>query len=296
VRREPDFIIIGAMKCATSTLHEQLARQTGFFMTQPKEPNFFSDDDQFERGINWYCSLFEAAKPEVLCGESSTHYTKLPTYPRTAERMRAHFARVKLVYVMRHPIDRLVSHYIHDWTDHRIKASIDLLVEQNPELIQYGLYAMQIRPYLEVFGAESVLPVFFEGIAANPQQELERICAFLGYAGRPRWDHTLRPRNVSLERLRRSPLRDALVNLPLLRTVRRQVVPKSFRERVKRLWTMTERPQLSRKQREQLAAVFDEDLATLGTWLGVELSCTNFVRVATNGPHEWVQPPEANHL
>ncbi len=47
----PDFIVIGAMKSATTTLHEQLARQPGIFMCRPKEPNFFSDDENLRAGL-----------------------------------------------------------------------------------------------------------------------------------------------------------------------------------------------------------------------------------------------------
>ena len=55
----PNFIIIGAMKCATTSLHDQLAAQSGIFMSTPKEPNFFSDDDAWRRGLDWYWGLFE---------------------------------------------------------------------------------------------------------------------------------------------------------------------------------------------------------------------------------------------
>ena len=61
--RLPDFIVMGAMKCATSTLHEQLAAQPGFFMSKPKEPNFFSDDEIYARGLDWYRSLFAGSGP-----------------------------------------------------------------------------------------------------------------------------------------------------------------------------------------------------------------------------------------
>ena len=87
VVHRPDFIVIGAMKSATTTLHEQLARQPGFLMSRPKEPNFFSDDHMYARGWRWYSSLFASAGEADLCGESSTHYTKLPDYPRTVARM-----------------------------------------------------------------------------------------------------------------------------------------------------------------------------------------------------------------
>lgn len=115
----PDFIIIGGMKCATSTLHEQLALQPGIFMTSLKEPNFFSNDEEFAKGMDYYQSLFAGAQPQDLCGESSTHYTKLPTYPDTVKRLAEAFPQTKFIYVMRHPIDRLVSQYIHEWTRDR---------------------------------------------------------------------------------------------------------------------------------------------------------------------------------
>ena len=89
MNRMPDFIVMGAMKSATSTLHEQLSEQEGFFMTEEKEPNFFSNDEIYAKGLEWYASLFANAAPGDLCGESSTHYTKLPTYPHTVARMRA---------------------------------------------------------------------------------------------------------------------------------------------------------------------------------------------------------------
>ncbi len=83
----PDFIIIGAMKCGTSTLYEQLAAQPGVFMCTPKEPNFFSDDRIYANGLDWYRGLFAPAPAGALCGEASTHYTKLPTHPATLERL-----------------------------------------------------------------------------------------------------------------------------------------------------------------------------------------------------------------
>src|SRR5271168_5119276 len=114
VIHRPDFIVIGAMKSATTTLHEQLARQPGVCMSRPKEPNFFSDDANYAQGWRWYSSHFRGSRAGVGRGESSTHYTKLPTFPRTVERMVRDLPRIKLIYVMRHPIERLVSQYVHE--------------------------------------------------------------------------------------------------------------------------------------------------------------------------------------
>ena len=69
-------------------------------MSTPKEPYFFSDDPQYAKGLDWYTSLFDDAADRDICGESSTHYTKLPTYPQTIKRMRQHAPNIKLIYVI----------------------------------------------------------------------------------------------------------------------------------------------------------------------------------------------------
>ena len=161
----PDFLIIGAMKCATSTLHDRLAQQPGVFMSEPKEPCFFSDDDVYAKGVDWYADLFVAAEASDLKGESSTHYTKLPTHPRTVERCAELLppeSGLKLIYVMRDPIDRVVSQYIHEWTMRLTDAPIDRAVDELPILVDYSRYAMQLTPWFEAYGKDRVLPVFFE--------------------------------------------------------------------------------------------------------------------------------------
>ena len=285
--RRPDFIIIGAMKCATSTLHEQLAAQPGIVMSTPKEPNFFSDDDQYARGLCWYEGLFEAAGPSDLCGESSTHYTKLPTYSHTVPRLKAHVPRARFIYLMRHPIDRLISHYIHGWTQREIQVPLDKAIAEHPELVDYGRYAMQLEPYIETFGFDRVLPVFFDHLHAAPDVELKRVCEFLGYAGEPCWSAEHAGENVSAQRLRRSPLRETLRRIPGLRPLYRSVLSESARDRINSLWRVRRRPALSAGQHARLAAEFDKDLARLGQWLGIELSCKNFKSITSAQSYSW---------
>ena len=287
--RLPDFMIIGAMKCATSTLQVQLARQPGLFMSEPKEPNFFSDDEQYARGLDWYAGLFAGADFSALCGEASTHYTKLPTYPHTVERMRRDLNGVKLIYVVRHPIERLISQYVHEWTERTVPDSIDVAVRQCPRLVDYSCYGMQLKPYLEAYGRDSVLPVFFERLAIEPQQELERICRFIGYSETPHWCPEFEYRNVSSQRLRKSRVRDAIVWNPVVTWLRRRFIRQSWRDRVKAVWQMQRRPQLRSDTEAYLRSVFDEDLAELGGWLGVQLSCDNFNRVSSAGGLEFVE-------
>lgn len=287
----PDFMIIGAMKAATSTLHEQLAATPGFYMSRPKEPNFFSDDEMWSRGLDWYAALFAGALPGALRGESSTHYTKLPTHPYTLTRLTTSVRTRRFVYVMRHPIDRLVSHYIHEWTQGVYTESIDQALERRPELVDYGCYARQLAPWLEGFGASAILPVFFERLTAAPDEELARIARFLGHTQPVSWQAQLAAQNVSRERLRKSPLRDAIVASPFLTTLRRQFVPRGLRDRVKALWQLRERPMLSGPARAEAESTFDADLARLGAWLGVDLRCANFRGATAPRALEWRAAP-----
>ncbi len=291
----PGFIIIGAMKCATSTLHEQLARQPGVFMTEPKEPNFFSDDEQWTRGPEWYRSLFEGAGNGELCGESSTHYTKQPTHPETVQRMQDALGDdLKFIYVMRHPIDRLVSHYIHEWTQRVISEPIDKAIDAHEELVDYGRYAMQLEPYIEVFGRDRILPVFFDRLTAEPASELARVCRFIGLPGEPQWIDDADRQNSSAQRMRRSGIQQFLMNCPGSRTLRRRLVPQSIRDKVKRIWMMKKRPELSAGRRAELEETFDADLAELGRWFGLRLRCKNFKQIGASTAPQWVEQAKEN--
>ncbi len=288
VIHRPDFIVIGAMKSATTTLHEQLARQPGVFMSRPKEPNFFSDDAVYARGWGWYSTHFRAARPGALRGESSTHYTKLPTFPWTVERMRRDVPRIKLIYVMRHPIDRLVSQYVHELTAGRVRASLLEAVHQHPELIDYSRYAMQLEPFLGTFGFVNILPVFFARLVSASQQELERIGRFLALDGPVKWDATLRPQNAGRDRLRPSSFRQALVQAPVLCSLRRRVVPRRWSQSAKVFWrAQIDPPQIPADLTARLCEIFDADLCQLGSWLGIGLDCANFDAVTRVEPRFW---------
>ncbi len=278
---KPDFIIIGAMKSATSTLHTQLSLQPGIFMSTPKEPNYFSDDEQYARGEAWYRGLFADANKGDLCGESSTHYTKLPDYPHTVERMAAYLEQPKLIYVMRHPVDRLVSHYIHQWTQNVIKCDINEAIDRYDELIAYSRYVMQLQPYFEQFGCENVLPVFMEAIKVQPQQQLERVARFIGYSGQVQWQDSVAPQNVSRERIRTFWGYRWLIESRLMTEFRRSLIPRSIRNRVKQSLTMQQRPEIDAEHLSRLNRIFDEELAVLGQWLKMDLTCADYLEKVT---------------
>lgn len=260
----PDFLIIGAMKCGTSTLQAQLAAQQGVFMTTPKEPNFFSDDAVYARGLGWYEGLFAEAGPDEMKGEASTHYTKLPTHPETLARLSAVIAAPRLIYMIRNPIERTVSHYIHEWSMGVMGGDMEAAFQAHPELIAYSRYAMQIAPWAEAFGAERIHMVSLEVLQQDPQATLTAVGRFLELPEAPLWREEQARVNVSAERIRRFPLYGLLVDNPVAAALRRTLVPRGLRDAVKRRLQMRERPALPDAKRRELEALFAEDLAALG--------------------------------
>lgn len=260
----PDFLIIGAMKCGTSTLQAQLAAQKGVFMTTPKEPNFFSDDAVYARGTGWYESLFEGAGPGDLKGEASTHYTKLPTYPETLARLAAVLEAPRLVYMIRNPVERTVSHYIHEWSTGALTGDMGAALETHPELVAYSRYAMQIAPWAEAFGAGRIHMVSLEAMQQDPQATLAAVGRFLGLPGVPVWQEDQARVNVSAERIRRFPLYGLVVDNPVAAALRRTLVPRGLRDALKRRLQMRRRPALPDAARRALEALFAEDLKALG--------------------------------
>jgi hypothetical protein len=264
-RTLPDFLIIGAMKCGTTTLQAQLALQPGVFMTTPKEPNFFSDDEVYARGLSWYRGLFDAAPPGALKGEASTHYTKLPTHPHTMERLRPTLRPdLKLIYMIRNPVERAVSQFIHEWTMGQMAGTAEEAFRDHPELEAYGHYPMQLAPWIEAYGREAVLVTSLEAMTADPQGVLTKVARHLGLAGAT-WAPEKARENVSAERSKRLPLQGLLVDNAVATALRRTLVPKSWRERIRKGRQMTDRPDLTPWLKNDLEERFAPDLALLET-------------------------------
>lgn len=286
----PDFMIIGAMKSATSTLQEQLYEIPGIFMCTPKEPYYYSNDEVYKKGKRWYLNLFKDAGENDLIGEASTHYTKLPTYPETIKRIRADYPShsPRFIYVMRHPVDRLLSHFMHEYSMGFYSEDLELEIDKNKELFTYGDYSYQLKPFFDEFGKENVLPVFFDRLLKEKTAELQRVCRFIGLEKTVTWNEELKASNVSKERFKRFPGYHFVINSWFSKWVRRNFVPQSFRDVLKNKITVDINPQLSEAREQQLIDHFDQDLSRLGKLLGVELNCSNFKQVTAEQELNWV--------
>src|SRR6266568_8270036 len=110
----PNFLIVGAMKSGTSSLWSYLRSHPQVFMPDMKEPMFFVEKKNWSKGLDWYRGLFDDAGEAVAIGEASQPYTMAHSFPGVPGRIVSLIPDVKIIYVLRHPVERMRSHYLHD--------------------------------------------------------------------------------------------------------------------------------------------------------------------------------------
>ncbi|MCA1735465.1 MAG: sulfotransferase [Actinobacteria bacterium] len=155
--RPVDFVIIGAMKAGTSTVHQWLETQPEIRMLSWKEPSFFSREDRWSKGLEWYQSLY-SHEPEGLVGEASTSYTSPRFAERAAERMAQSLPRARLVFLVRHPVERARSHYRHQVQRGRERRPFPKAIADPAMLyIAQSRYWSCLTPYLERFPRSQIL-------------------------------------------------------------------------------------------------------------------------------------------
>ncbi len=175
-------MIIGAAKCATTSVYDLLRAHPGVFMSEPKEPHYFAieDHEEFLSRRGWYESLFSGGGHAVAVGEasvSSTNPTRLEIAP---PRIRELLPDCRLIYMVRHPIRRIESDWRMMRYERRASGSIKKALEESPALLDWGFYWRSLEAYRALFPDEQILVVFFEDFVRDPRQELRRICAHIG--------------------------------------------------------------------------------------------------------------------
>jgi hypothetical protein len=188
----PNLFIIGAMKAGTSSLHEYLHQHPEIYMSRFKEPQYFAPhttregvawgqgNPYPEPGIDWYLRLFKDAGDVKYAGESSVSYSALPSKSGCAERLYDFNRDARIIYLMRDPIERTISHYWHRVASGYEGRDMLTAIRQTQGFLDYSNYAMQLRPYLEMFGRAQVFALTTEELRDAPQQTLRRVFAWLG--------------------------------------------------------------------------------------------------------------------
>lgn len=209
MNRLPDFIIIGAAKCGTTTLYKKLTTHPKVFMSIPKEPEFFARDDNYQKGLDWYANLFASATKDQLCGEASTLYSLTTLFPHTVSRMHDAVPQVKLIYVLREPMQRsysyytqLIKNYQNSTRNFNVNRTFDecLFPDKYPNrcnreqffapfdkhlpddpgtLIDGSRYMTHINNYLSVFDRKQLLIVDFQDLVEKPDDVMTSVCNFL---------------------------------------------------------------------------------------------------------------------
>ena len=143
------------LKCGTTSLHHYLDLHPAVEMSRPKELNFFVAELNWSLGADWYSNHFGGGAP--IRGESSPHYTNRPRFDGVAERMRRCSRDARLIYMVRDPIDRMLSHYLHNLGggyDDRPLA--EAFADPESAYVNRSRYFFQLEPYLEAFGEERI--------------------------------------------------------------------------------------------------------------------------------------------
>lgn len=189
----PDFIIIGAMKSGTSTLHSNLQLHPEIGMSRLKEPHYF--DKFFDKSVSYYMDQFSSDKR--LNGESTPAYTWNHIFPEVPERIYRTVPNVKLIYLLRDPIDRIVSHLHHDLYRGRLKLKeVDKVVLQDSNYVQISQYNTQLSHYLNYFDLDKIHILETNALQKDTNQALNDICSFIG-AGEFDFTPWIKARNQS---------------------------------------------------------------------------------------------------
>ena len=283
--RLPDFLVIGARQGGSTPLVQHLRREPQVFVAAGDDGiRFFSHE--WDRGLRWYASWFTDAPPGTIVGERSNFYTRFPLAPETPARAASVVPGARLLYVIRHPIERIEAQYVSNRADWE-RAAIDRAVLDQPdEYVAPSRYAQQIERWLDHFPADQLLVLTDDDLKAEPAATTGRALRFLG----------VEPTGpVAVPGTPGDPFAapDYRVPGPVLRRLRsnrvaadiRRRLPPGLRARLRRplstpLSLAPDQARLSPATRERIVTDLAPDLERLRSFLGPTFDCWGLL--ATN--------------
>lgn len=209
--RLPNVLIVGAEKCGTTSVADMLGAHPDGFLCAYKEPHFFSDDDRWSRGLDWYASLYEGGEAAAVRCEGSVTISYHSRVGRAIPRIRQVLGDPLIVYVARHPVRRIESRWRmwQAFDEGGGAGPFEGFVRGNWEyLIRNSLYAERSAPFREAFSR--VRTLFFEDLRADRGRFVRSLYEACGLDGSftPPEIHSNRPKPVreraSVTRLRRT--------------------------------------------------------------------------------------------
>jgi hypothetical protein len=294
----PTFLIIGAAKGGTTSLHSYLGQHPDLFMSRRKELQFFpwegrgpefrgpGSDEILGRtvitSVEEYRSHFADAAPHQARGESTPVYLY---FPRAAERIRHHIPDAKLIAVLRQPAERAYSHYLmlrrEGWETLGFEQALAAEERRMRDgwshtwhYLRRGFYAAQLAPYLELFSREQLKLYLYEDLMADPVGLAQDIFRFLGVDDTFAPDVSRRHNEFSLPRRRRlyNYLSQSHPSKELMKRLLPGVLLRRVGDGVRRLNRTQTRPPFPDELRRHLVDLYREDILKLQDILRRDLS------------------------
>ena len=292
-----DFIVIGAQKAGTTSLYKYLQPHPKIYMPPEKEAPFFSSDDLYELGWEWYVrEFFEGAPEDKLWGKVTPQYM---SDSRVPPRIYATMPNVKLIALLRNPVDRAFSHYRMTVRRGLDKRTFDDAVDEllRDEMLEYarslpagleneskcylvwGEFGRILGNYLQLFPKEQILVVFSDDLEQRPKEVLGTVLRFLGLGA----DFT--PPNLGKRyhvggTRKRLPV-EVFKKVGLLRRMWK-IIPEKHRRRFLywfEQWNTLpdKQPRMLPETRQRLVEFYRDDVKRLRQMLGIEVPWKEFV-------------------
>ena len=181
------------MKSGTTFLHALLERHPDVLMSYPKEPHYFSKDFMWSRQwqyvtapfgtqerLDKYLSLFPSAEKYTVVGESSTTYSRLPQFADVPMRMHGFNPDARLIYIIRDPVERTLSHYWHNVVKEGETRDPETAILGEGEYIDVSYYASQLLGFLRYFAKEQIYIMTMEEFLQDVPGSMTSLFAWLG--------------------------------------------------------------------------------------------------------------------
>lgn len=172
----PNAIGIGAQKCASSFVHAVLGRHPQASVATDKELDFFSY--YFDRGYHWYESHFDGLNSDIRFEASPSYFHD----PRTPERVRSFDPAMRIVCLLRDPVERAFSNHLHELIKGHIPPSTSFEdgLANNPSYTEQGMYGTHLRRWFSCFDKEQILILLAEDVRSDTAGQAARVYEFLG--------------------------------------------------------------------------------------------------------------------
>lgn len=270
----PDFIIVGAMKCGTTTLFRHLGKHPEIGLSRDKETDFFLAETDFARGLGWYSDQFRPGAR--VYGEASPNYTKRNEFPGVPARIHSCLPDARLIYMVRDPVERFVSQYLHHMNAGEIDIPPDriLATPAGRHYLDCSRYHYQLIAYLEHFAREQILVLCLDEMRRHPAILLRRTFSFLGVDPTVQVDGLDENHNSGADLRRMPDWYFAARRSPLLRGMKQRLPERLQQAVTSRIARSNQRPlpPVGQTLRAELKAALADDAAAFRNLTGQAFS------------------------